>query len=173
MRFNASVRHVSVSASFHDSFRYLHLRLRQENCRRHICNGGDAGPVVGQLTTITLQPKIFGISLNIGTVRAGAVAIRQPIARAAASLRADGYLYGTSDMTIADVDAHNRPALRGFMEPQHRRRHPRLHRLQRHQQDRNGLHHRQRRRRHQQPHSGLRSSGRYQRRSWRADSTSR
>ena len=37
------------------------------------CNGGDSGPIVGQLKTITLAPKIYGISLNyaqIGTVGA-------------------------------------------------------------------------------------------------------
>ena len=28
------------------------------------CNGGDSGAVVGQLTTITLTPKLYGISLN-------------------------------------------------------------------------------------------------------------
>ena len=30
------------------------------------CNGGDSGPAVGQLTTLTLAPVIFGISLDNG-----------------------------------------------------------------------------------------------------------
>src|SRR5580765_1613413 len=32
------------------------------------CNGGDAGPIVGQASTITLLPKIYGISLNQGQI---------------------------------------------------------------------------------------------------------
>ena len=32
------------------------------------CNGGDTGPAVGQVSNITLQPKIFGVSLNFAQI---------------------------------------------------------------------------------------------------------
>ena len=32
------------------------------------CNGGSSGPIVGQAQTITLLPKIYGISLNEGQI---------------------------------------------------------------------------------------------------------
>src|ERR1700734_128640 len=32
------------------------------------CNGGDTGPAVGQVSNITLQPKIFGVSLNFSQI---------------------------------------------------------------------------------------------------------
>ena len=32
------------------------------------CNGGDTGPIIGQLTTITVSPNVFGISLNAGEI---------------------------------------------------------------------------------------------------------
>ncbi len=31
------------------------------------CDGGDSGPIVGQLTNLTLAPQVFGISLNQGS----------------------------------------------------------------------------------------------------------
>ena len=31
------------------------------------CDGGDSGPIVGQLTNLTLTPQVFGISLNQGS----------------------------------------------------------------------------------------------------------
>ena len=65
------------------------------------CNGGDSGPVVGQLFAITLQPKLYGISLNyaeIGQVSAPAATDCKGIAVSTASFN-----YGTTDMTLADV----------------------------------------------------------------------
>ena len=32
------------------------------------CNGGDSGIPVGQVTTITLSPQIFGVSLNFAQI---------------------------------------------------------------------------------------------------------
>jgi len=72
------------------------------------CNGGDTGVPVGQVTTITLQPRIYGISLNsaqIGQVSA-------PVATdcKGTTESAGKYTYatfdanGTPDLTIADVN---------------------------------------------------------------------
>ena len=69
------------------------------------CNGGDSGPVVGQLTTITLQPKIFGISLNTGEF--GQVQSPTGTDCKGSSVTPSGYTYGTTDMTIADVNPGN------------------------------------------------------------------
>jgi len=71
------------------------------------CNGLDSGPIIGQLDTITLSPRIYGISLNyaqIGSVGApsGADCKGNPVS-------AGAYTYGTvdangkPDMSIADV----------------------------------------------------------------------
>jgi hypothetical protein len=67
------------------------------------CNGGDSGPQVGQLTTITLTPKVYGISLNYG-------AIGQITAPAATDCKGNtvsvpSYTYGSADTskTIVDV----------------------------------------------------------------------
>src|SRR6516165_10015602 len=32
------------------------------------CNGGSTGPIVGQITTVTLVPKIYGVSLNFSQI---------------------------------------------------------------------------------------------------------
>ncbi len=66
------------------------------------CNGGDSGPVVGQLTNITLQPKIFGISLNVGEF--GQVQTPTATDCKGSSVSVGAYTYGTTDMTIADVN---------------------------------------------------------------------
>jgi trimeric autotransporter adhesin len=71
------------------------------------CNGLDSGPILGQLDTITLAPRIYGISLNyaqMGSVGApsGADCKGNPVSVGA-------YTYGTvdangkPDMSIADV----------------------------------------------------------------------
>jgi hypothetical protein len=71
------------------------------------CNGLDSGPIIGQLDTITLAPRIYGISLNyaqIGSVGApsGADCKGSPVGVGAVT-------YGTvdangkPDMSIADV----------------------------------------------------------------------
>jgi len=65
------------------------------------CNVGNSGPVVGQLFAITLQPKLYGISLNyaqIGQVSAPAATDCKGTAVSASS-----FTYGTTDMTVADV----------------------------------------------------------------------
>lgn len=65
------------------------------------CSGGDSGPIVGQLTTITLQPKIFGISLNVGQF--GQVQAPTATDCKGSTVSAGNFTYGTSDMTVVDV----------------------------------------------------------------------
>ena len=63
---------------------------------------------VGQLTTITLSPKIFGISLNFAQI--GQVSPRSATDCKGTAETVTNYTYGTflangtPDMTIADVD---------------------------------------------------------------------
>jgi len=66
------------------------------------CNGGDSGVVVGQATTITLQPAVTGVSLNAAEIGQ----LSQPSATDCKgnSASVGSYTYGTTDMTIADVD---------------------------------------------------------------------
>jgi trimeric autotransporter adhesin len=71
------------------------------------CNGGDTGPEVGQVQIITLQPKIFGISLNfsqIGQVSAPSATDCKGTAETVSSYTYGTFLAnGTPDITIADV----------------------------------------------------------------------
>ena len=65
------------------------------------CGGGDSGVSVGQITTITLQPKLYGISLAYG--QKGQIS-------APAATDCNGttetatFRYGTTDMSLADVN---------------------------------------------------------------------
>src|ERR1700733_15205707 len=72
------------------------------------CNGGDTGPAVGQVSNITLQPKIFGVSLNfsqIGQVTAPtAVDCKGTTATVSKFTYATFLPNGQPDMTIADVN---------------------------------------------------------------------
>jgi hypothetical protein len=75
------------------------------------CNGGDSGIPVGQVTTITLQPQIFGISLNfaqIGQVGTPAATDCKGTTESVAKFTYGTFLAnGTPDMTIADVEPTN------------------------------------------------------------------
>ena len=71
------------------------------------CNGEDSGPIVGQVATIALTPRIFGVSLNfsqIGTIGAPAATDCK-----GSPVSVSAFTYGTvdangkPDMTIADV----------------------------------------------------------------------
>ncbi len=70
------------------------------------CEGG-SGPIVGQVSTITLQPKIFGISLNYGQI--GQVGAPTATDCKGTAATVTNYTYGVfdangkADMTIADV----------------------------------------------------------------------
>jgi trimeric autotransporter adhesin len=71
------------------------------------CNGGDTGPAVGQVSNITLQPKIFGVSLNFAQI--GQVSAPTAIDCKGTAVTVSSYTYATflptgqPDMTIADV----------------------------------------------------------------------
>jgi len=71
------------------------------------CNGGDAGPIVGQASTITLLPKIYGISLNQGQI--GQVSTPTATDCKGSSVTITSYSYGVFDangkatLDVADV----------------------------------------------------------------------
>ena len=75
------------------------------------CDGGDSGIPVGQVTTINLQPKITGISLNfaqIGQVSTPTAADCKGTTETVAKYTYATFLAdGTPDMTIADVEPTN------------------------------------------------------------------
>jgi hypothetical protein len=65
------------------------------------CNGGDSGIVTTQATTITLTPIVYGVSLNFAEIGQ----LNSPTATncKGSSILVGAYTYGTTDMTIADV----------------------------------------------------------------------
>jgi trimeric autotransporter adhesin len=65
------------------------------------CNGGDSGVTTGQVTTISLQPIVFGISLNFAEI--GQLSSPGATDCKGSSASVQAYVYGTTDMTIADV----------------------------------------------------------------------
>jgi len=77
----------------------------KHNLAPTFCNGGDSGLVAGEATAITLQPLVYGISLNYGEIGQ----VQSPAATdcKGASVSIGKYTYGTTDMTVADVDPSN------------------------------------------------------------------
>ncbi len=65
------------------------------------CNGSDSGPIVGQLTNLNLQPKIFGLSLNVGQF--GQVGAPSGTDCKGSAVTPANITYGTTDMLLADV----------------------------------------------------------------------
>ena len=65
------------------------------------CNGSSAGPAVGQITTIVLQPRIYGISINQAEISQSSLPASTDCKGSAVSV--SSYTYGTTDMTIADI----------------------------------------------------------------------
>jgi hypothetical protein len=65
------------------------------------CNGGDSGPVVGQLFAVTLQPKLYGLSFNYAEI--GQVSAPSATDCKGSAVSVSTYTYGTTDMTVADV----------------------------------------------------------------------
>jgi trimeric autotransporter adhesin len=65
------------------------------------CNGGDSGITTGQVTTITLTPIVYGISLNYAQI--GQLSTPSATDCKGSSASVGSYTYGTTDMTIADV----------------------------------------------------------------------
>src|ERR1035441_3146063 len=72
-----------------------------KNAAPVFCNGGDSGITTGQVTSIMLSPIVYGISLNYAEIGQ----ISSPSAADCKGSTASGgnYTYGTTDMTIADV----------------------------------------------------------------------
>lgn len=74
------------------------------------CGSGDTGPIVGQVSTITLTPRIYGVSLNQGQI--GQVATPTATDCKGTSVTVSSYTYGVFDasghqtndlLQIADV----------------------------------------------------------------------
>lgn len=65
------------------------------------CNGGDSGIVVGQTTNITLLPRVYGVSLNFGQF--GQISSPTAADCKGTATPVTTYIYGTTDMTLADV----------------------------------------------------------------------
>jgi hypothetical protein len=74
----------------------------RHNAAPIFCNKGDSGVIAGQATTITLQPIVYGISLNFAQIGQ----VQSPAATdcAGQNVSVSRYTFGTTDMTIADVD---------------------------------------------------------------------
>ena len=69
------------------------------------CNGGDSGVVVGQTTTLDLEPRLTGVSLNqgqIGTINAPSAKDCKGNTSSVTNVR-----YGVSDMSIIDIEPTN------------------------------------------------------------------
>jgi hypothetical protein len=71
------------------------------------CNGGDTGPIVGQVSNITLLPRIYGISLNQGQI--GQVSTPTATDCKGNSVTVNSFTYGVFDangkatLNVADV----------------------------------------------------------------------
>jgi hypothetical protein len=65
------------------------------------CNGGDSGVTTAQPTTITLNPIVYGISLNFAEI--GQVNTPSATNCKGANASIQAYTYSTTDMTVADV----------------------------------------------------------------------
>ncbi|HEV2710766.1 MAG TPA: hypothetical protein VGU67_11170 [Edaphobacter sp.] len=66
------------------------------------CDGGDSGPVVGQVTTITLSPKVYGVSLNYGSI--GQITAPSATDCKGNTVSVPSYTYGTTDKSLSIVD---------------------------------------------------------------------
>jgi hypothetical protein len=73
-----------------------------KNAAPVFCNGGDSGITTGQATSITLQPIVYGISLNFAEI--GQVSTPSAADCKGSSVSIGHYTYGTTDMTIADIN---------------------------------------------------------------------
>ncbi len=66
------------------------------------CNGGDTGLIVGQLQTITLQPRLVGVSLN--QAQQGQITAPSATDCKGNSVSVTGYTYSSTNIQIADVN---------------------------------------------------------------------
>jgi hypothetical protein len=65
------------------------------------CNGGSSGMVVGQITTINLEPRLYGISLNYGGI--GQISSPSALDCKGNTVGVVRYTYGTTNNTYADI----------------------------------------------------------------------
>jgi hypothetical protein len=65
------------------------------------CNGGDSGMTTGQAAFITLQPIVYGISLNYAEI--GQLNAPTTTDCKGQGVSVTAYTYATTDMTIADI----------------------------------------------------------------------
>jgi hypothetical protein len=72
-----------------------------KNAAPVFCNGGDSGVTTGQVTNISLTPIVYGISLNYAQI--GQVSTPSATDCKGSSAAVGAYIYGSTDMTIADV----------------------------------------------------------------------
>jgi hypothetical protein len=68
------------------------------------CSGGDSGPIVGQVKSITLSPNFatFGESINYGQIGSGLSA--SAVDCKGNSVSVPSYTYATTDMSFADIN---------------------------------------------------------------------
>ena len=71
------------------------------NAAPTFCNGGDSGMTTTQAATITLQPVVYGVSLNYAEI--GQLQGPTTTDCKGSSVGISAYTYGTTDMTIADI----------------------------------------------------------------------
>jgi len=65
------------------------------------CNGGSSGEQTGQITNIDLEPRLYGISLNYGSIaQVGAPAATDCKGESVGVVR---YTYGTTNINTADI----------------------------------------------------------------------
>jgi len=65
------------------------------------CTGGSSGMITGQITTINLEPRLYGISLNFGSI--GQISSPSSVDCKGNSVGVVKYTYGTTDITYADI----------------------------------------------------------------------
>jgi hypothetical protein len=72
-----------------------------KNAAPIFCNGGDSGLTTGQVTTISLSPVVYGVSLNYAEI--GQLSTPSATDCKGNSASVSAYTYGTTNMAIADV----------------------------------------------------------------------
>jgi hypothetical protein len=75
------------------------------NVAPSFCDEGDSGINTTQATTITLTPLVYGVSLNYAEI--GQVTTPTTTNCKGTNISVAAYTYGTTDMTIADVEPSN------------------------------------------------------------------
>ncbi|ADW69986.1 hypothetical protein [Granulicella tundricola] len=69
------------------------------------CDGNDSGPVIGQVTTIDLEPRLTGISLNESQIGSVSGATAKDCKSSSVSVTA--FTYGSSNLNLVDIEPTN------------------------------------------------------------------